>query len=57
MNKTSILQKTWEGVDFCSGQVKSEIVTYRWKNQEGREVGTSELSRAFMAKTSIGNQF
>lgn len=33
------------------------LVTYRWRNQEGKGVGLSELSRRSGVKMSLGNQF
>ena len=54
------------GIAYGSRRVKSfalhrlnlrYLVTHRWRNQEGKEVGLSELSRQSGVKMSLGNQF
>lgn len=45
MNKTGYCRSLGEGVDFCSDKLNLRcLVTYRWKNQEGR--GQERLSSA-----------
>lgn len=51
MKKTGIVDDLQRGETFALDKLNLRcLVTYRWKNQEGRGVGTSELSKAVRAE-------